>query len=491
MYELVSPVNPIRILKYLGFLLIAQGFVIIVPGLVAVLYGQISTALLHLIIAAVLILLGYGIYRALPESELLLREAVVIAAVIFPLSAAISAIPLSLCARIPYINAFFEAVSGITTTGLTMMPNLSDPVVLFTRSWLQWIGGIGFVVLVLSILISPGTSAFRLFAVSLGSKRLRPTVVSAAKLLGQIYLVITLISISLLWLGGMHLFDAVCHAMSSVSTGGFSTQAGSIGAFPALSVFFAICFTMVMGAMDFGLYPHFLQAPAGFFRDPQVRTFGLLAAIGAALLICTLIPYLPADQAVFAAVFQAISALTTTGFSTLNIEMLPDASKAVLIVLMWIGGCYGSTAGGIKIIRFLIFLKLIQLVFARIFLPREVVAPLKVGNQIIEMDDMYNQTAFLLLYIGILIASTFVFILFGFGMMDSLFEVSSALGTVGLSIGITTPALPLFLKVLLCVDMLLGRLEIIPFLVLFIPRTWMKASFEKGDKVEKPEEAQG
>ena len=215
--------------------------------------------------------------------------------------------------------------------------------------------------------------------------------------------------------------------------------------------------------------------PLMLLKSPQFRWLMLIALGGSGLLAFTLAGTGPLEQVVPEALFQAFSALTTAGFSTADIGGFPDSSKAVMCFLMWIGGGMGSTAGGIKILRVMVLFSIVYLVFIRFFLPREVVTPLSVGGRVIDSEQVQNLVTFLLLYLMVLIISAFVFMVHGYTMVDSIFETSSALGTVGLSAGITSPLLPLQLKLVLIVDMLLGRIEIIPLALLFFPRTWVKA----------------
>ncbi len=489
MYELVSPINPGSVLKYLGQIAIGIGIVQTAPAIVAVIFGETRVAAIYGAVAAAVVLMGYFMNRLLPEHELDLKEGLVLAALIFPLFAIVSAIPIYLSTNMSMLDAFFESVSGVTTTGLSVAPEEAGPVFLFSRSWLQWIGGIGIVVLVLSVFIRPGTSAFRIYTANIGDKKIKPSVVAAATLLGKVYIVITLISIVLLWLSGMSPFDAVCHALCSVSTGGFSTRHESIGAFGGSLIPAAITFCCVMGSINFGLYPQALKDPLILLKNVQVKYFLAIAAASIVILSFTLMEGGGPDHAAFAtyedrtaaeivsiSAFQALSALTTTGFSTTDVGELRESSKILLSVLMWIGGGMGSTAGGIKIFRLVVLLKLVHLTFMRLFLPSETVTPLKVGDEPVEEEELNRITTFVLLYIMILVISTFVFTLQDVEMSDALFEVSSALGTVGLSSGVTSAAMPDLLKAVLCANMLLGRIEIVPLLVLFMPRTWTKRS---------------
>ncbi len=475
MYELVSPVSPRAILKYTGYLLLMIGGVMAVPVLAAIVLGELSAAAIYAASAAVTLGAGMLLIRILPEEDLLPKEAIVLAALVFPLASLINAVPLALANGFAPLDAVFESVSGLTTTGLSVAPDNVSSLFLFTRSWAQWVGGIGIVVLVLSALVRPGTSAFRLFDANVGETRLRPSVAGTARVLGSVYIGISAFAFALLFASGMPLFDAVCQTLTSVSTGGFSTRPESIAAFGGAAVPAAVAVACILGAINFALYPRILKKPRALLESLQMRYFFLFLAIGTVALILTH-PGGSPEAVVSASAFQAVSALTTAGFSTVDIGGLPDTAKAVLTLLMWIGGGLGSTAGGIKIIRIIVLFRLMQLVFARFSLPSEAVTPLKVGEHIIDETRLHYLITFVLLYFGVVVVSAFIVMLHGVSMSNSVFEVSSALGTVGLSTGITGAGMPETLKAVLIFDMLLGRIEIIPFLVLFMPRTWWKRS---------------
>lgn len=474
MYELVSPVNARAILKYLGDLSIGIGATFILPVLIALYLQEYHSAVWYAATAVAVALAGLILHRFLPDFDLEQKEALVIAAVIFPLTAAIYAVPVSVTTGMPFLDAFFETVSGITTTGLSVAPTGAGAVFLLTRSWLQWIGGIGIVLIVLSLIVPPGVSAFRLFSANFGEKKLKPSVAATAKLLGKIYLIISLIAFVLLFVAGMSPFDALCHTFSTVSTGGFSTQSASIAGFQGVLIPAAVIVACVMGSINFALYAKVLSDPLSIIRGVQFRWFAVVAVAGTALLLITMAPLESLAQALPDAVFQALSALTTAGFSTVDVSLLPDSSKAVLTGLMWIGGSVGSTAGGIKILRLIIIVRIMHLVFIRFFLPKEALTPLKVGGEVMETEAVYHVITFVLLYMLVIIISAFTFMLYGVGLDNALFEVSSALGTVGLSCGVTGAALPGVLKAVLIGDMLLGRIEIIPLCILFFPRTWWR-----------------
>ncbi|MCK9590400.1 MAG: TrkH family potassium uptake protein [Methanoregula sp.] len=474
MYELVSPIELGRIGKYFGYFLMALGIILLPPAAFAGLLHETHAAVIFTIVAGIMLCAGFILYRLLPATELLSKEAIVLTAVFFPLSSAISAVLVQLITGVTYTDALFECIAGITTTGLSVMPTISDPVFLFFRSWLQWIGGLGIIIVVLLIFIKPGTSAFLLYETQDSTDLVKPGVIATAMMFGRVYIAITLLAFGLFWAGGMIPFDALCHALSAVSTGGFSTKTGSIADFSGVLIPVMMCVVMVMGGTDFSIFPGLFRDPKKFFSDVQLRYFTLIAITGIALMTFSLSGTESVIDAIPIAVFQVISALTSSGFSTINIGGLPETSRAVLLVLMGIGGSLGSTSGGLKIFRFILIVQLIRVIVMRIFLPREVVIPLKVGERVMEQDEVYQHVSYVFLYGIVLAVSCFIFLVYGFGMSNSLFEVTSALGGVGLSAGLTSPTLPLILKGVLAVDMLLGRLEIIPFLILLNPTTWWK-----------------
>lgn len=482
MYELVSPVNPYAIIKYLGYFLIAFSLVLLVPAIAALFLRDNYAAMAYGITSALTLISGFTLYRILPEYELEVKDAIVVSALVFPISSLISAIPMSISNDMLFIDAFFESVSAITTTGLSVAPADPGLVFLFARSWSQWIGGIGIIIIVVSVLVHPGTAAFRIYKAQYAQIKLVPNVLKTARLLGAVYILLTAIAVVLLLLSGMSWFDAICHAFSSVSTGGFSTRANSIGGFETPLILFTISIASLMGAVSFGLYLQDAGKPDKFLRNSELQWLLLTCLIGFFVLWYTTIengdPYRTSQDVLF----LAVSAVTTSGFSTNDISLYSDASKWVISILMWIGGSTGSTAGGIKILRFILLAKLIKIVFMRIFLPSEVITPLKVGKNVVKEAEINNTIAFCSLYVSFLIFSSYIFMLFGIGSADAIFEVSSAIGTVGLSSGITGAAMPDILKMVLCADMLLGRIEIIPLLILIMPETWIARRTERGIK---------
>ncbi|MGM0771632.1 MAG: TrkH family potassium uptake protein, partial [Halobacteriota archaeon] len=401
MYELHIPVNPKAVVKYIGYYMIAFAFVLFVPAIAALVLGYIEGAVDYGITAATVFTIGYVVYRSLPEYDLETKDALIIVALVFPISAFLSAIPMSLTTGMLFIDAYFESVSAVTTTGLSVAPSDVGPLFLFSRSWGQWVGGIGIILVVLSVLISPGTTASRIYKANYGDMKIKPTVISTTRTLGKVYIMITLVSIIMLLISGMSLFDSICHALSCVSTGGFSTRAESIGAYGGSLVPVAISISCLLGAVSFVLYPYLLKKPGKILKNLELRYFLAFIVMGSALFAFTLSRGNTGYDITMDSLFQIISATTTAGFSTIDLSILSEASIAVLIFMMLMGGNVGSTAGGIKIFRVLLLLKVVRNVLTRLFLPKEAITPMKIEDHVIDTDEVYNLVTFILLRISI------------------------------------------------------------------------------------------
>ena len=263
-------------------------------------------------------------------------------------------------------------------------------------------------------------------------------------------------------------FDALLHALSGVSTGGFSNHDRNIAALDrpaqAAALLLAIC-----GALPLLLYRQWMQHGArDFFRDLELRALVIAIAVSATVV------WASGDLTPFDAWAQASSAQTGAGFATLDIAQLDPAGKWALILSMFLGGGVGSTAGGIKILRLLLLVRLLQVVILRSMLPRHAVVPLRLAGHSILREQLERVAAVVLLFLGVIIVSWLPFLVAGYEPLDALFEVVSATATVGLSTGITAPELGPWLKAVLCADMLLGRLEVLALLVTLYPRTWIK-----------------
>lgn len=462
------------IAKYMGQLLILLALLTIIPALVAFFAGSDSVAIRYVIIISFIFLIAIPMAR-LPEPKRIERnEALCISVLLFLIAPILMSYPL-MADGLNWIDAWFEAVSGMTTTGLSTLPTIESHsrAFLFSRAWMQWYGGLGIAVLAVALIMGHRITSKRLMD-TVGEEGQSTTARDFARQVLWVYIGLTLIGFALIWFTQPDPFIALIHSLAAVSTGGFSGFDASLAAMPLFSQF-AITLMSLAGAISLPLY---FQAVAR--RQPRLlldtETRALLIAVALLTLFLT-ISFLHQGQMDFDTSFEqslllAVSAHSTTGFSNVDIRQLSTATLLLIIFAMLVGGSTGSTAGGLKLIRMLILLKLIQLTLQRINAPPRAVLPPKLDGEPLEPEDITNVLVFLGLWCGVLLFSWWIFLLYDEAPLQSLFDVVSAMGTVGLSSGITRPDLAPLLKIILCIDMLLGRLEIIAMLVLFYPRTW-------------------
>jgi trk/ktr system potassium uptake protein len=448
------------------------GLLTLVPATVAYATGSALSASIYLAIAGALgvaALLGRRLGRIRRVQR---NEAATVVSLLFVSASLLMALPM-MSFGIPFMDAWFEAASGITTTGLSTLDLADKPTAfLFGRAWLQWIGGVGVVVLALAMIVSPGYTAKSLgFSAAetgdaVGGSR------AHARRVVMIYLSVTLIGIAALWLTGASPRDAVLYCLAAVSTGGFAPYADSLASRSPLQIGIvdALC---IAGAVSFHVYYRStLALRRGKPLDSQF--YALLAAIGVgSLLVAAIAASTDAHLAWQDIVSLVISAQTTAGFATTSVTALPAWLLIVLCALMFVGGGIGSTAGGVKLGRILFVAA-----WARMYLVRTGLAPnvhtvVRVSGRKVSHSDLEDVLAVIGCFSVVLLASWLVFVAHGYPALPALFEVTSALGTVGLSAGLTDATLPATLKFVLCADMLFGRVEVVALLLVLLPQTWI------------------
>ncbi|MFO7594537.1 MAG: potassium transporter TrkG [Pseudomonadota bacterium] len=466
-------VRPPVLAKYLGQLALVLAMLSLMPLAVSLYFAEYAITLRYLIAIPVL-LLGFHYSRRLPApAQIQQNEALVIVALAFLLSPLLSLFTMT-ASGLSMGEALFESISGITTTGLSTLDNLHErpQTLLFTRAWLQWYGGLGIVVLSIALVAGNRASSRRLAEPPSGEGLVTTTRHYARRIL-IVYLLLTLLAIFLL-LPGMDAFTAITHALSAVSTGGFSTFDESLNGLDTRVGALMVVVIGLCGAIPLHLYYRFPQrGPAKTLWDIELRSLLLLTL----LFSCALTLFLQHNgmdwgEALMHGLIQGISAQSTSGFGTLDIGTLDDGSKLTLILSMFVGGGFGSTAGGIKLLRLLILLRLIQLLLQRSALPTHALTPPRLAGRQLEERDIQSALLLILLFLLVITGSWMVFVAYGYPPLDALFEVVSAGATVGLSTGITSAQLEPELKALLCFDMLLGRLEVVALLVVLYPPTW-------------------
>jgi trk system potassium uptake protein TrkH len=467
-------IHPGVLARYLCQVLLILAALSAVPLIAAVFLGEYwFAARLAAVIAAVL-LVAYPAQRLPAREQLQVNESLVIVSMAFILSPLLMLYPLR-GAGLPLIDTLFEAVSAVTTTGLSTLPTLEQQprIFLFTRAWMQWYGGLGIVVFSVALLMRNQMAARRLIPVN--NENVVATARTYARRVLYVYLALSSAGVILLLSLTGDFFDALVYTMAAVSTGGFSPHDASLAAWPGWAPRFAVLSIALLGAIPLSLY--FLAWQAGWrriFTDVEVRTLLLLTSLTTALLGLSLhgAGGMGWSTSLAQALLHSLSAQTTAGFSSISIAGLHDASKLLLIISMFIGGGMGSTAGGIKLLRLLLLLRLLQLLLRRSTIPAHAIARVELQGRTVHTDDIQSALMLMLLFVAVVVLSWLVFVASGYPALDALFEVVSATATVGLSTGITAQELPSPLKMLLCVDMLLGRLEIVALLVLLYPRTW-------------------
>ncbi len=461
------------VLRYLGELSLVLGVTALVPVLAAVAFGELDLIGPYAV-ASLLFLAGAAVARRWPAPEGLQRnEALVVTAGVFTLSPLVLSGPL-VFQGIAWPDALFEAISGVTTTGLSTLEAIEarSRTFLLARAWMQWVGGLGFVVLFLAITLEPGIATRRLGSPSLETAEVPGSMRYHARRVLRVYLALSAAAVALLLALGASFFDALVHGLAGVSTGGFAPRDQSLAGL-GLPLQAGILATALLGALPLLLYAElFGRRWRRVLGDPELRLMLLLSAAGALLL--WIFARSSGDErgaADLALLF--VSAQTTAGFAPTPVEGLSAAAIGLLLFAMITGGCLGSTAGGFKLLRLLLVLRLVQWLVTETHLPRGAVAGPTLSGQRLESPELLRAAALVLLYLGVVCGSWLPFLAYGYEPLAALFEVVSATGTVGLSVGITRPELEPLLKGILCADMLLGRLEIFALLVTLSPTTWL------------------
>lgn len=391
-------------------------------------------------------------------------------------------------ATVSVTDAYFEAVSGLTTTGITILHGLDQVPrsILLWRALLQWVGGLGGIVLAVSLLSLLGVGGMQIFRSSVprgegGSMFVRMNHIAAQII--PIYAGLSVACVVALWLGGMPAFDALCHAMSTISTGGFSTRDGSIGAFDSGPIEAVLIVFMVAGALNFTLHATALRGGRRRYReDPEASYFLGIALVGAAMLAIGLFFSLGGDGAglglltsIRSGLFTAVSVLSTTGFVTGEQMPLPLMPAIAVFALMMIGASTGSTGGGLKLMRFRLLVRQSRRELARLAHPHSVMR-VRYGGRPVPDEVMGAIWAFFVLYIFCVAATALLLSLAGLDFESSIALAAAAVGNGGASAGLISPVeaaeLPAFAKWVLCGAMIMGRLEILTVLTILNPAYW-------------------
>jgi trk system potassium uptake protein TrkH len=457
--DLILIANP------LGIIMQGIGAVILIPIIVALIYGEQFIGPL----AFGLFSIGLGsILRRIPAdyNRLKLKHGMIIASLAWLWAALIGSFCLMYSTNIDFLNAYFESMSAWSGSGLSIYADVEilPKSVLFLRSLEQWVGGLGVVIVVIGILIRPGTAAARLYKSEAREEKIKPSITSTVKTIWWIYLLYTIIGIILYVLAGMPLFDAINNTFTNLSTGGMSIKNDNIGAYGSTAIYIITMILMIIGGTSFLVHYKALKGRViDVFHDIQFQAMIIIISVFYILLVVNA-KFTSIDSAFF-----VISALSCTGSNIQPVTAMiqwSDYAKVVILGAMIIGMSAGSTTGAIKLIRVVTLIKGLYWEIKRILSPQGSIIPRKISGKPVEDVEIREAGSYTFIYLFFIFISWLVLASYGFGGIDSLFEVASAQGNVGLSMGIVSGTMPKVPEIFLIFNMWIGRIEIIPAMVL-------------------------
>ena len=477
------------ITRFTAILILVLGASMAVPLMVSIVYNDGSTPALTLSVLVTL-LLGLILFfctKAKKEIHLNHRDGIAIVTIGWITAGLFGTLPLLFSGAIPdFTNAYFESISGFTTTGATILTDIEclPEGILLWRSETQWIGGMGIIVLSIAILPFLGVGGMQLYKAEIPSPvvdKLKPRISETAKILWKVYLLLTLIEIVLLLFGGMSLFDSVCHAFCTMPTGGFSTKNASIACFDSPYFEGVFIVFMLIAGINFSLHYKLITGDfKNFARDSECRGFLLMVLFFTLILTFNTFGsvYNSLTEAFRNAAFQVSSIITTTGFITADYEKWPALSQKILLICMFLGAMAGSTGGGMKTMRIILLIKHGYQEIFRIIHPHAVTT-VKLGGRPVPQDVMSSIWGFFVLYVGLFVVASLIMTAIGLDMISAIGSVASSIGNIGPGFGIVGPVknylqIPVVGKWVLIFCMLLGRLEIYTVIVLLTPEFWRK-----------------
>ena len=488
------------VVKTMGALLVIESVFMAIAMSVSFFYGDpddgafLVSTILTLVAGWIGIAIGTGASSQVGE-----REGYVIVALVWVVFSAFGMLPYWLSGQIPsFTDAWFETMSGFSTTGATILDDIEvlSHGALFWRSMTQWLGGLGIIVLSLALLPMFGLGGMQLYAAEMNGisyEKLSPRIADTAKSLWITYILLTIAEVGLLWLEGMPIFDSVCHSFTTVSSGGFSTKNMSIAFYASPIIDYTVAFFMLLAGVNFGLIILFFRGkPGRLWHDEETKWYLSAVAVVTAVLTIGLMVQWLMDSFVASSneffshlemsfregLFTTIATMTSTGFAVADYMTWPPFLWVIVFFLMFTGASSGSTSGGMKWVRLMIFVKSGFAEFKRRIHPNAIV-PVKLNGKPITQQTTNNVMAFLQFYLMILIVTVLIFCGTGVDFDESIGAAVSALGNIGPSIGQYGPAgtyalFPTTAKWVMTLVMLIGRLEIFTVLLLFTKALWKK-----------------
>jgi len=465
------------------------GLTMVFPLIVSLYYHEqgVTALLKSLGITAISGLLLFFVFRKDRADVINQREGMAIVAVGWTTVGLFGAIPFFLGdGNFTFTDTFFESVSGFTTTGASILTNIEglSKGLLFWRSFIQWLGGMGIIVLSVAILPFLGVGGMQLYKAEVPTPvpdKLKPRIRDTAMILWKVYALISVAEVIFLLIGGMTLYDALCHTFTTMPTGGFSTKNASIAHYNSVYFDCVIIFFMLLAGINFSLHYQMLRGKTlAFWQDSECRFF--LGAVALLIIVVSFnifgTVYQTITEALRYGAFQVVSIVTTTGFATADYEQWPAMSQLILLLCMFLGASAGSTGGGMKCLRVMLCFKYCYRELFSLVHPHAV-THIKIAGKTVPDDVMRSVLGFLALYIGLFALNSVLLAGLGVDFTTAFAAVASAIGNIGPGFGMVGPVenyaqIPVMGKWLLIWCMLLGRLEIFTVIILVVPEFWRK-----------------
>lgn len=486
-------------LKDLSAILRILSVVMLVPILATIYYSEAVTPLDLMVEAMAFIVpsvLMFASYKAITKyvatkQETRTKHALLTVVAAWMIIALFGSLPFLIRGELGPVDSFFESMSGWATTGMTMIehPEATPRDILFYRSWTHAVGGVGIIALGLIVLMQSGSVAMDYYSSEVGGQRIKPGIKSTVLETWKIYSLYTLAGIVLLYIAGMSPFDAINHGFAAIATGGFSTHAESIAYFNSVFIEVVCIFLMLAGAISFLLhYKMFNGDIKALFRNVQARYMFVLIAGTTVLTFWSLygadIPGVDTASTFDTfrkSLFQTVSASTCTGFGTASTGNWPELPQTLLMILMYIGGFYGSTAGGIKLLRFVVIIKAVHYTVKKMLLPRHAILTMKMGGKTIGQNELLYVLGLSMVYLVVAVIGATLIMMLGYTGYEAISTSLSAMGNVGIVYiqGARWFDMPAIGKIIITLLMWIGRLEIFPILILLAPIYNKRGSIKK------------
>lgn len=479
--------NRRMVIYTIGQLIGVEAAVMMLPLCVSLIYGEGSWKAFLITIGIAIVLSALGLLLSRPKSHVIYaKEGFATVALAWIIMSGIGALPFVISGEIPnYIDAFFETVSGFTTTGSSIVRDVEalSHGILFWRSFTHWLGGMGVLVFVMAILPSSSDRSIHLMRAEVPGPvvgKLVPKIKETAKILYLIYMVMTFIEVIFLLCGGMPLFDSLVHSFGTAGTGGFGIKADSIGGYSSYCQWVIIIFMLLFG-INFNLfYLCLIRRFKSVLKSEELWAYLGIVLAAATIITVNIMPiYNSLSQSIRLSAFQVASIITTTGYATADFNTWPVLSKGILLILMFLGACAGSTGGGFKISRVVLLLKAVKREFHRLIHPRSRTT-IKFEGKNVDEGTISGVECYLALYV-ICFVSIFLILCFekNFDIETNFSAAASCFNNIGPGLGSVGPVLNFadysaVSKIVLSIAMLLGRLELFPLIITLAPSTWTK-----------------